>query len=317
MTPHAPSDELSIGDLAQIACWLEVSAPKPGNVQPDRGFSDTSWFDFAAAAAAIAPVIDRAPERSVGETVLDAVRATIEATGQNVNLGIILLTAPLAATRESRDPRSTVKQVLRNLGPEDCTSVYEAIRLASPGGLGRSPEDDVHGAPPADLIDAMAKAEDRDFIARQYARDFEDIFEFSLPCLREVLCRKFPVEQSIVHLHLELLRRYPDSLIARKCGLEVAREASRRAAAVLEAGWPQGGNAPGDLEDLDRWLRADGNRRNPGTTADVVAATLFLALRTDIIKVSRSGDFGVLARMKLSGSPRDFVARLLELVREG
>jgi len=31
------------------------------------------------------------------------------------------------------------------------------------------------------------------------------------------------------------------------------------------------------------WLRADGNRRNPGTSADLVAATLFVALREELI----------------------------------
>jgi triphosphoribosyl-dephospho-CoA synthase len=33
------------------------------------------------------------------------------------------------------------------------------------------------------------------------------------------------------------------------------------------------------LAELDAWLRADGNRRNPGTTADLVAGCLSAALR--------------------------------------
>ena len=33
------------------------------------------------------------------------------------------------------------------------------------------------------------------------------------------------------------------------------------------------------FRELDSWLRSDGNRRNPGTTADLVAATLFAGLR--------------------------------------
>ena len=38
-------------------------------------------------------------------------------------------------------------------------------------------------------------------------------------------------------------------------------------------------NAQKELNEFDRWLRADGNRRNPGTTADLVAASLFAAFR--------------------------------------
>ena len=32
-------------------------------------------------------------------------------------------------------------------------------------------------------------------------------------------------------------------------------------------------------DGFDRWLRADGHARNPGTTADLVTACLFVALR--------------------------------------
>jgi triphosphoribosyl-dephospho-CoA synthase len=33
------------------------------------------------------------------------------------------------------------------------------------------------------------------------------------------------------------------------------------------------------LTELDFWLRSDGHRRNPGTTADLIAAGLFVGLR--------------------------------------
>jgi triphosphoribosyl-dephospho-CoA synthase len=61
----------------------------------------------------------------------------------------------------------------------------------------------------------------------------------------------------------------------------VAAEASRRAAEVLAAGWP---DAPADpLRAFDAWLRADGHARNPGATADLVTAALFAALRDGTI----------------------------------
>ena len=56
--------------------------------------------------------------------------------------------------------------------------------------------------------------------------------------------------------------------------MEVAREASKRAASVLKSDM-----TPRELARFDRWLRADGHRRNPGTTADLIAACLFVCLR--------------------------------------
>jgi triphosphoribosyl-dephospho-CoA synthase len=71
---------------------------------------------------------------------------------------------------------------------------------------------------------------------------------------------------------------YPDTLIARKRGPAEAEESARRARAVLAAGWPAA-PARAALAALDRWLRAVGHQRNPGTTADLVTACLFAALR--------------------------------------
>ena len=37
------------------------------------------------------------------------------------------------------------------------------------------------------------------------------------------------------------------------------------------------------LRDLDAWLRAEGHARNPGSTADLVTACLFVALREGVL----------------------------------
>src|SRR5262249_61773833 len=44
---------LDMAAAAQLACLLEVSAPKPGNVSPGRRFDDIGYEDFLASAAAI------------------------------------------------------------------------------------------------------------------------------------------------------------------------------------------------------------------------------------------------------------------------
>jgi triphosphoribosyl-dephospho-CoA synthase len=91
------------------------------------------------------------------------------------------------------------------------------------------------------------------------------------------------MEGAIVHCHLTLLAAHPDSLILRKQGPQEAAEASRRARAVLQSGWPHAPGGRSALADFDAWLRAVGHRRNPGTTADLLTACLFAALRQGII----------------------------------
>jgi triphosphoribosyl-dephospho-CoA synthase len=72
---------------------------------------------------------------------------------------------------------------------------------------------------------------------------------------------------------------HPDSLIARKRGLAEAEAASRHARAVLDADWPHSRAGMEAITNLDAWLRAKGHSRNPGATADLVTASIFVALR--------------------------------------
>jgi triphosphoribosyl-dephospho-CoA synthase len=166
--------------------------------------------------------------------------------------------------------------VLDGLTIGDARDAYRAIRLAAPGGLGASDEQDVAAEPTVSLREAMSLAADRDLVARQYATAFADVFEVGVPALHAHLGRRDDLEEAVIGAFLDLLALRPDSLIARKRGPAVAAEASRRADEARRAGSldPCG---PA-LIDLDSWLRGDGHARNPGATADLVAATLFVAL---------------------------------------
>jgi triphosphoribosyl-dephospho-CoA synthase len=81
------------------------------------------------------------------------------------------------------------------------------------------------------------------------------------------------------------MHEFPDSLIERKCGREVARHAAALAGQVLQMGQPHDEDYLQALADFDFWLRADGNRRNPGTTADMIGASLFVCLRKGTISL--------------------------------
>jgi triphosphoribosyl-dephospho-CoA synthase len=99
------------------------------------------------------------------------------------------------------------------------------------------------------------------------------------PRLQRNVSRGWTIETAIIETQLQLLCRYPDSLISRKCGREVAEQAAAMAGRVLRAGSPGSPEFESALADLDFWMRADHHRRNPGTTADLIAAGLFAALR--------------------------------------
>jgi triphosphoribosyl-dephospho-CoA synthase len=282
----------TLGLFAQFACLWEATARKPGNVHRFQDFEDVTYLDFVASAAAIAPVFrvmgvaaaEDDPDRfSVGMLVLEGVRQTREVVSTNTNLGILLLLAPLAKASLPGAIRTGVGQVLESLTVRDAESVYEAIRLAAAGGMGRVKDQDVNQPPTQPLRQVMALAADRDMIARQYANGFQDVLLVGVPALVRGLQEMPTLEDGIIHCHLQLLARYPDSLIARKCGPAVAEEASRGAARVIGAGWPHTAAGRGAIAAFDAWLRADGHRRNPGTTADLVAACLFVALSEGII----------------------------------
>ena len=279
------TQHFSPGLLAQIACILEVTARKPGNVHRYADFDDASYLDFLLSAAALAGPMDGARAAGVGATILGAVEATRRVVATNTNLGMILLLAPLAAVPEGADPRAGVAEVLAATTVEDARLAYRAIRLARPGGLGAAPEQDVAAEPTVTLVGAMRLAADRDRVARQYATAYEDVFEVALPALRAALDAGQAPEAAIIAAHLTLMARCVDSLIVRKRGPVVAAQAVGRAANILAADRPE--DARESLDSLDAWLRADGHARNPGTTADLVSAALFVALRDGTIELPR------------------------------
>ena len=270
---------LELGQCATLACLLEVTAPKPGNVHRAADFDDLKFTDFIASAVAIGPVVGRAGGQGVGDTVLESIRATRKVAASNTNLGTVLLLAPMAAVPRDVPIGDGIESVLRSLTPEDSDLVYEAIRLASAGGLGEVDEMDVGSRAPDDLITAMEAAAGRDLVARQYVSGFSTVVDMVVPTLTACRDKGWTLTHSIVWVQMQLMSQFPDSLIARKCGKDVAAKSASMAARVVECGSVDSPDALRRLSDLDFWLRSDGHRRNPGTTADLIAAGLFVALR--------------------------------------
>lgn len=284
-----PGSTWTIGRCAEAACVLEATAKKAGNVHPDAAFRDMHVRDFYRSAAAVRLAIDARPEASVGELIEMAWEATRRVVSVNTNLGILLLFAPLVVAwrRLMRTGVSgeqvvalwpnELPKVLGQLTHADADRVFRTISAARPGGLGQVDRGDVREIPQVTLLEAMEMAEGRDRIAWQYTHRFEELFRLGdwIDGKRRL---GEPWGSLIVDLQLMLLATSHDSLIVRKNGPEVADEVQQRACRVLA------GRESGDpvwIEawiNFDQWLRADGNRRNPGTTADLIAAALMVAL---------------------------------------
>jgi triphosphoribosyl-dephospho-CoA synthase len=269
----------AVAGAAQLACVLEISAEKPGNITPSHDFHDTSYEDMLRSAIAVGPGLARAGERGVGETVLAVVQASRRAARANTNLGIALLLAPLAKAALDGGPlRARLGETLRAIDFADARAAYAAIRLAGAGGLHEPVEHDVRSEPAVGLRDAMASAAARDSIASEYVSDFALTFETGVPALAAALGDGLAVRDAIVELALRLLCAAPDTLIARKRGVEAAEGVSAGARGVLAAGGVRTAAGRRALRSFDASLREDGNALNPGTTADLVTATVFVAV---------------------------------------
>ncbi len=273
-------DFISPGRLASIACLLEVCAPKPGNVHRGADFDDVGFEDFVVSAEMLGAVIDANLTLPVGEVILRVVKATRAHVGTNTNLGLALMLCPLArcATMGDRMDESAISTVLMQLSQRDSEAFYKAIRIAKPAGMQPVNQLDVDGPAPSDILAAMELASQRDLVARQYRDNFKNVFVDVVPALLTGRLKFNSLREAIVFAHVSLISRFGDSLIARKCGEPTSVQAKRLAGQAIDALEDGPESYFSAVADLDFWLRADGHRRNPGTTADLIAAGLMVAM---------------------------------------
>ncbi len=288
-TPHGNSDPLRLhqsqiqtrGDAIRWACVFEATAPKAGNVYPGQSFDDLSHADFIIAADIAADHLDRPTDR-ISENMLRAVRCTREATGTNVNLGIVLLLGPLISAEgliasdacERRGWQVATAEAIESLDHIDGANIYASINVAIAGGMGQVDDMDVGSTHSIiDIRAAMGAAQHRDRIAKQYVTYFQDFFDNVVPVVLQSLCEVGDVLHGIARAHVRLLAESPDTLIARKCGGQVAEEVRQRASLVDV-------DDPLAMRNFDESLRSADHRLNPGTTADLIAAALYVLIRT-------------------------------------
>lgn len=261
------------------ACARELAALKPGNVHQEGDGHGMTVGDFLISADVSGwPLTD--PDIGLGERLYRSVSATKNAVGCNTNLGILLLCAPLAQAvvdpRLAGSLRDRLVSVLDGCDLRDTQGLFAAIRLAAPAGLGSAETHDVAGPATATPLEVMGEAAHRDQIAHQYASGFADLFGRGQRLLADLERRWADPVWATAGLFMDFLRRVPDSHIARKQGPEVAHAVMQRAAPLAEAllGVARPEACRAELRRLDHELKAEGI--NPGTSADLTVACLFI-----------------------------------------
>lgn len=272
----------SVAANAELALLLEVaSTPKPGNVDRRREYPDLRFEQFLAGAVGTRPgFASAAAGEPVGRAIERAVAGMSDQGGGNTQFGAVLAIAPLAAAAgrsETALSPDGVETVIAETTVGDTVAFYRAFDHVGVA-VGDPPEGmaalDVRRgseAVPAvrerglALSELLAESADADDIAREWTRGFPRTFRAA----EEIAGREGPVTDRAASVFLELLADRLDTLVITGHGRETAREVRRRARAVLD------GTEDADAlaaELVDRGI-------NPGTTADLVAAALFVALQ--------------------------------------
>lgn len=299
-----------VSKCLELAILFEVSANKPGNVNPIVGFEGTRHEHFLVSAVVAADSFDRAAKRGVqvsqgeikigdvelGQIIKDSV-LDINAWqhGGNTLLGTVILLSPIAvaagmtSTKEEYDfripeIRENVKLVVESTTPEDAVNVYDAIKVADPNGLGTAPELDINDPNSIDTIrkkritlyDTFIIASKYDWICSEWVKNYPITFEVAYPYLITQIAKNKGLNVAIIHTFLKILAEYPDTFIARKIGIRKAGEVSVKAEEVMNLGGLGTLQGRENLRKFDQMLRNSGNLLNPGTTADIIAATLAL-----------------------------------------
>lgn len=264
---------------AQLALLLEVAGtPKPGNVDRHRDYEDLRFEHFLAGAVGARGGLRRAARgEPIGAAFERAVEGMSQQSGGNTQFGALLVLAPLV--RAASDDRLTPGEVIETAEEttvEDACAFYRAFEHVDVA-VDDPPEgfdalDVRRGRDAAEalrdqgltLYDVMELSADDDGVADEWVSGFERSFEAA----EWLLADEGPIYRRVSRTFIRLLADEPDTFVATRNGESATEEATARARAVLDG--------EEDAEELaDEFVARD---INPGTTADITAGGIFIAL---------------------------------------
>lgn len=288
-----------IAKLAQLASVLEVSGwPKPGNVHRTRNYDDMVFQDFIISGVVIGKTmeelalqskeIDDLSKAELGKYILQAVSETDKWIENNTNLGIMMMCVPIAAAASISDGFDEIQENVGRLMDattvEDAVNLYDAINVADAGGMGDQEEFDVMSEKAKDelkannqtMFDVLEISAGWDRLANELTNKMPVCFEIGYPTFKDFLeaCDDVDVvNKATVLTFITILSQIPDTLISRKYGNEIAESVSKKAEEILK--FKDDESFVQKLLDFDDYLYE--NKYNPGTTADLTAASIFLS----------------------------------------
>lgn len=280
-----------IAKIAQIASALEVSGyPKPGNVHRTRDYDDMVFEDFVISGIVIGDTIREAcsdvdvENPKLGKYILEAVAETDKWIKNNTNLGIVMMTTPIAVaaaiSNDFDEIRPNVVKLMANTSVDDACDLYDAINIADAGGMGDQDEYDVTSDNAKQelrennqtMYDVLKISAPWDMLAREMTSDMPVVFEIGYPVYHELKDEK-SMNDACLLTFLTILSQVPDTLISRKYGSDEALKISMMTRDLLnlkdESDFTQ------KVKEFDDYLYE--NHYNPGTTADLTAASIFVS----------------------------------------
>lgn len=280
-----------IAKMAQIASALEVSGyPKPGNVHRTRDYDDMEFEDFVISGIVIGDTIREAcadvdvENPQLGRYILQAVAETDRWIKNNTNLGIVMMTTPIAVaaaiSSDFDEIRGNVKLLMSNTSVDDACDLYDAINIADAGGMGDQDEYDVASDNAKNelrensqtMYDVLKISAPWDMLAREMTSDMPAVFEIGYPTYHELKSEKSKNEACVLTF-LTILSQVPDTLISRKYGSDEALKISMMTRDLLKL--KDQPDFADKLKEFDNYLFK--NKYNPGTTADLTAASIFVS----------------------------------------
>jgi triphosphoribosyl-dephospho-CoA synthase len=269
-----------VAQCAQLAMLVELSSsPKPGNVDRCHDFSDIEFYHFLLSAVSSYPVFREAAlgQKGVGLLILEGVQAWRDwHITSNTHFGSLVLMIPLAvASAGAGTLQDNLRRVLENTTTQDALDFYCAFKIA---GARVADVAEFSLQDPAlmerlqksgkTLLDLMRLSQGHDLVAREWAHGYERSFRLSQRLVE--LTTQYGPNDGVVRAYLEALAQVPDSLVRAKFGDEKARHISLRAQEALRDATLSA------AARLDEELVAEDV--NPGSTADLIAASLFICL---------------------------------------
>ena len=223
----------------EYACKLDVFSIKPGNVFLDHPAYGMTHKDFLQSSMACSDIICE-QNIDIGEKILESVKASIDVVGCNTNLGIILLCSPIVEAiyldNEHKLQQNNLKKVIDRIDLKQTKTIYKAINLANAGGMGLKDKFDLNAKKSSDFTfsEAMNFASSYDYIANEYTNYFNNIINTISLNWRNYFKLMGNAECATTATFLKLISSNPDSLIARKYGLDTAIEVSGKFKALSD-----------------------------------------------------------------------------------